>query len=57
MQNVYNMVFVKISYGMQKCHKCRFLEYKEDQLELVFWGSYAKYIWVYLQNASSMCKW
>jgi hypothetical protein len=30
------MVFVKTSYGTQKCYKCHFLEYKEDWLELVF---------------------
>ena len=30
---------------------------KEGQLELVFEGSYANYIKMYLQNASSMCKW
>ena len=39
-----NMVFMKASRGMQKCHKCRFLEYKEGWLELIFWDSFANYI-------------
>ena len=52
-----NMVFVKLSYGAQKCHKWYFLAYKEGRLELVFEGNFAKYIWKYLQNASSVCKW
>lgn len=31
-----NMVFVKVSHGMRKCHKYFFLKYKEGQLELMF---------------------
>ena len=33
------MVFMKSSHGTQKCHKYRFLKYKEGQLELVFEGN------------------
>jgi hypothetical protein len=53
-----SMVFMKMSHGMQKCHKCHFLKYKEGQLELVFEGKFANYFkfWMCLQNASSMCK-
>ena len=53
------MVFVKMSHGTQKCHKCHFLEYKEGRLESVFEikGTFVNYIQMYLQNASSMCKW
>ena len=36
------MVFVKISHGTQKYHKCCFLEYKEGWLELIFGGSFCK---------------
>ena len=33
------MVFVKTSHGTLKCPICRFVEYKESWLELVFGGS------------------
>ena len=37
-----NMVFVKMSHGTQKCHKCHYLEYKEGLLGLVFGGSFCQ---------------
>ena len=39
---IWNVAFVKMSHGMQKCHKCHFLEYKEGWLELVFGGNFCK---------------
>ena len=40
LSNTFNLVFMKTSHGMQKCHKCRFLEDKETWLELVFGGNF-----------------
>ena len=37
-----SMVVVKSSNGTKKCLKCRFLEYKEGQLKLVFEGNFCQ---------------
>ena len=37
-----NMIFVITSHGTQKYHKCRFLEYKEGRIQLVFGGSFCQ---------------
>ena len=50
------MVFVKTSHGMQKCHICCFLEYKESWLELEFGGNFCQLHLDVFTNASSMCK-
>ena len=51
-----NMVFVKISHGIQICHKCHFLKYKKVSLNWSLEVAFGNYIWMHLQNANSMCK-
>jgi hypothetical protein len=42
LEEIRTWYIVKMSHGKQKCHECRFLEYQEGGLELVFGGSFCQ---------------